>query len=197
MASVPEVQSFGLVFVVVVIERDAVLLRKRGVLVVLSWLTMIIAAESQIECAGTGLLELARFFEAAMTTLLHDRAPEPRELTLDATLPGCGRNMRHPAQVAGVTRLPRCGTMTAMGRIVALFNQKGGVGKTTVTLGLASAAPRPVIGCWSSISTRRDRAPGCSASTPTTIELSTAEVLGPSHGADHHRRCRPGASRST
>jgi hypothetical protein len=34
------------------------------------------------------LLKLSRFFEAAMTTLLHGRAPEPRELTLDATLPG-------------------------------------------------------------------------------------------------------------
>ena len=64
----------GLVFFVV-IERDAVLLRKRGVLVVLCWLTMIVAPESQIECTGTSLLKLSRFFEAAMTTLLHGRAP--------------------------------------------------------------------------------------------------------------------------
>ena len=70
----------GLVFFVV-IERDAVLLRKRGVLVVLRWLTMIVASESQIECTGTSLFQLSRFFEAAMTTLLHGRAPEPRELT--------------------------------------------------------------------------------------------------------------------
>jgi hypothetical protein len=42
------------------------------------------------------LFQLSRFFEAAMTTLLHGRAPEPRELTLDATLPGCDCNMRHP-----------------------------------------------------------------------------------------------------
>ncbi len=86
---------FGLVFFIV-IERDAVLLRKRGVLVVLSWLMMIVASESQIECTGTSLLQLSRFFEAAMTTLLHGRAPEPRELTLDATLPACDRNMQHP-----------------------------------------------------------------------------------------------------
>ena len=85
----------GLVFFIV-IERNAVLLRKRGVLVVLSWLTMIVASESQIECTGTSLFQLSRFFEAAMTTLLHGRAPEPRELTLDATLSGCDRNMRHP-----------------------------------------------------------------------------------------------------
>ena len=85
----------GLVFFIVV-ERDAILLGERGVLVVLGWLTMIVATESQIECAGTSLFELSRFFEAAMTTLLHGRAPEPRELTLAATLSGWRGNVRHP-----------------------------------------------------------------------------------------------------
>ena len=85
---------FGLVFFII-IERDSVLLRKRGVLVVLCWLMMIVAPESQIECTGTSLFKLSRFFEAAMTTLLHGRAPEPRELTLDATLSGRHPNMRH------------------------------------------------------------------------------------------------------
>ena len=84
----------GLVFFIV-IERNAVFLRKRGVFVVLSWLTMIVASESQIECTGTSLFQLSRFFEAAMTTLLHGRAPEPRELTLDATLPASRPNVRH------------------------------------------------------------------------------------------------------
>src|SRR3954451_18213951 len=86
----------GLVFFIV-IERDAVLLRQRGVLVVLCRLTMIIvASESQIECAGTSLLQLSRFFEAAMPTLLHGRAPEPRELTLGLTLPPQFEYVRHP-----------------------------------------------------------------------------------------------------
>ena len=79
----------GLVFLIV-IEGDAVLLRKRGVLVILCRLTVIVASKSQIECAGTSLFELSRFFEAAMTTLLHGRAPEPRELTLDSILTGEG-----------------------------------------------------------------------------------------------------------
>ena len=84
----------GLVFFIV-IERHAVFLCERGVFVILSGLTMIVASKSQIESTGTSLLQLSRFFEAAMTTLLHGRAPEPRELTLDATLSGCDRNMRH------------------------------------------------------------------------------------------------------
>ena len=64
---------FGLF--VVIIEGDTVLFRQRGVLVVFSARTLIVARESQIDCAGTSLLELSRFFEAAMTTLLHGRAP--------------------------------------------------------------------------------------------------------------------------
>ena len=65
-----------------------------------------------------------------------------------------------------------------MGRIVALLNQKGGVGKTTVTLGLASAAAEAgqrvlVV----------DLDPQASSTwvlgvDPETIEVSTAEVLG-------------------
>ena len=64
-----------------------------------------------------------------------------------------------------------------MGRIVALLNQKGGVGKTTVTLGLASAAAEAghrvlVV----------DLDPQASSTwmlgiDPETIEVSTAEVL--------------------
>jgi cellulose biosynthesis protein BcsQ len=65
-----------------------------------------------------------------------------------------------------------------MGRTVALLNQKGGVGKTTVTLGLASAAAAAghqvlVV----------DIDPQASSTwvlglDPETIEISTAEVLG-------------------
>ena len=65
-----------------------------------------------------------------------------------------------------------------MGRIVALLNQKGGVGKTTVTLGLASAAAEAghrvlVV----------DLDPQASSTwvlgvEPGEVEVSTAEVLG-------------------
>ncbi len=81
------VRSVVIVVVFVLIELDAVLLRERCVLIVLSALLVTSAAESQIERTGTGLLELARFFEAAVTTLLHDRAPEPRELTVRRVYP--------------------------------------------------------------------------------------------------------------
>jgi chromosome partitioning protein len=71
-----------------------------------------------------------------------------------------------------------------MGRIVALLNQKGGVGKTTVTLGLASAAAEAghkvlVV----------DLDPQASSTwvlgiDPEEPELSTAEVLGKTSAAD-------------
>lgn len=71
-----------------------------------------------------------------------------------------------------------------MGRTVALLNQKGGVGKTTVTLGLASAAAH-----------RGDRVlvvdldPQASATwvlgiDPATAELTTADVLARTSAAD-------------
>ena len=71
-----------------------------------------------------------------------------------------------------------------MGSTVALLNQKGGVGKTTVTLGLASAA-----------AARGDRVlvvdldPQASSTwvlgiDPTTVELSTADVLHRTPAAD-------------
>jgi hypothetical protein len=67
--------SVDVIIVFVIIERDAVLLRQGGVLVVFRFRTMIVAANAQIDGAGTSLLQLSRFFEAAMTTLLHGRAP--------------------------------------------------------------------------------------------------------------------------
>ena len=61
---------------VVVVEADAVLLGEGGVLVVVVGLD--VAASDHRNPGRTpraGLLQLARLFEAAMTTLLHDRAP--------------------------------------------------------------------------------------------------------------------------
>ena len=66
--------------VIVLIERDAVLFSGRCVLVVLSTLPRASAPEPQIERTGTCLLQLPRFFEAAMTTLLHGRAPNLESL---------------------------------------------------------------------------------------------------------------------
>lgn len=71
-----------------------------------------------------------------------------------------------------------CARLPEMGRIVTLLNQKGGVGKTAVTLGLASAAAaaghRVLV---------VDLDPQGSSSwvlgqDPATVEVSTAEVLG-------------------
>jgi len=71
-----------------------------------------------------------------------------------------------------------------MGRIVAILNQKGGVGKTTVTLGLASAAANAgqnvlVV----------DLDPQASSTwvlgiEPSEVPVSTAEVLGKTNPAE-------------
>ncbi|MEQ1872191.1 MAG: ParA family protein [Ilumatobacteraceae bacterium] len=65
-----------------------------------------------------------------------------------------------------------------MGNIVTVLNQKGGVGKTTVTLGLASAAGTAGHGVLVV-----DLDPQASSTwvlgiDPTAVEVSTAEVLG-------------------
>ena len=70
----------SVVVVGVVVELDAVLLGEGCVLVVLGVLARRRAlattiTEPQIERSGTGLLQLARFLEAAMTTLLHAGLP--------------------------------------------------------------------------------------------------------------------------
>jgi hypothetical protein len=62
--------------VVVFVEGDTVLFGQSGVLVLFGTGATICPTETEIECARPGLLQLSRFFEAAMTTLLHDRAPE-------------------------------------------------------------------------------------------------------------------------
>jgi len=64
------------VFFLVVIEGDPVLLRKCGVLVFFGTRFPSAIAESEVECPGTCLLQFPCFFEATVTTLLHDRAPE-------------------------------------------------------------------------------------------------------------------------
>ena len=84
--------------VIVLVERDAVLFSERGVLIVLSTLGLAGATKAQVKRTGTGLLEFARFFEAAVTTLLHGRAPEPRELTLVAMLPRRSVDRRNPPE---------------------------------------------------------------------------------------------------
>jgi cellulose biosynthesis protein BcsQ len=67
--------------------------------------------------------------------------------------------------------------MQAMGRIVALVNQKGGVGKTTVTLGLASAA---LVAGHHVLVVDLDpqgAATWALGHDPTDVEISTAEVI--------------------
>jgi hypothetical protein len=65
------------VFILFIVERDSVLLGQGGVfvVVVLALMRSAITTEAQVERSRPGLLELARFFEAAMTTLFHKKAP--------------------------------------------------------------------------------------------------------------------------
>src|SRR5262249_44722840 len=72
----PRALLVGVVVVVIVlVERDAVLLRDSGVLVVLRRAMVFLLTGSEPEGFRPRLLQLARFFEAAMTTLFHGRAP--------------------------------------------------------------------------------------------------------------------------
>ena len=63
------------IFRIVVVKSDAVFFSERGVFIVFRARRSIYATKSQIERTGTSLLEFSRFFKAAMTTLLHGRAP--------------------------------------------------------------------------------------------------------------------------
>src|SRR4051794_41741356 len=65
----------GVVVVFVLFEGDAVLLRQCGVLIILRRCIWPALTGTEPERGGTGLLQLSRFFEAAVTTLLHGRAP--------------------------------------------------------------------------------------------------------------------------
>ena len=64
------------VVVLVVVEGDPVALGDRGVFVVLRRTGGVRRACAEAEGFGPPLLQLARFFEAAMATLLHGRAPD-------------------------------------------------------------------------------------------------------------------------
>jgi cellulose biosynthesis protein BcsQ len=68
--------------------------------------------------------------------------------------------------------------MAVMGRVVAVLNQKGGVGKTTVTLGLASAAANAGHRVLVVDLDPQGSSTWVLGIDPATVEVSTAEVLG-------------------
>ena len=74
-------------------------------------------------------------------------------------------------------------TDTSMKNVVAILNQKGGVGKTTVTLGLSAAAAHAGHRVLVVDLDPQSSASWVLGSDPATTEVSTAEVLGRS-GAD-------------
>src|SRR3954454_22831444 len=71
--------------------------------------------------------------------------------------------------------------MTSMGRIAALLNQKGGVGKTTVTLGLASAAAQAGDRVLVVDLDPQGSSTWVLGYDPSADQASTADVLGPGH----------------
>ena len=72
--------------------------------------------------------------------------------------------------------------MAPMGRIVALLNQKGGVGKTTVTLGLASAAAQANHRVLVVDLDPQGSSTWVLGHDPMADEASVADVLGPDRG---------------
>jgi chromosome partitioning protein len=67
--------------------------------------------------------------------------------------------------------------MALMGRVVAVLNQKGGVGKTTVTLGLASAAAQAGHRVLVVDLDPQGSSTWVLGADPSTVEVSSAEVM--------------------